>query len=97
MKMLTLPARLQIDRHYRKAGSIMDYYRLCSDIGPFFCLGCGNCHHTLQGKSIGQVFFQYMGKEKRKITGRPGSCFGCGQTGHQVRNCLNRTKVKHQD
>jgi hypothetical protein len=42
---------------------------------------------TAQGKSMQQVLSRQTGKGKRRVNGPPGSCFGCGQTGHLVRNC----------
>lgn len=40
------------------------------------------------------VMFQQTGKGKWRVNGPPGSCFGCGQIGHQVRSCPNRTQKK---
>lgn len=78
-------------RPYRKAGTITDCIRLCSDIGPTYVQGMAMAL-ALQEKTVQQVLLQKTGKGKRRINGPPGSCFVCGQIGYQGRSCPNRTK-----
>jgi hypothetical protein len=43
-----------------------------------------------------QVLSQQTGQGKRRVNGPPASCFGCGQTGHLVKNWPNKTKENNE-
>ena len=68
-------------RPYRKKGNLVDYVRICADIGPFYLQGLSMAA-AIQGKTIKEVLYQQE-KNKGNIrrSGPPGSCFSCGQRG----------------
>nr|XP_044997373.1 endogenous retrovirus group K member 10 Gag polyprotein-like [Jaculus jaculus] len=78
-------------RPYRRKGNITDYISLCSDIGPSYTQGLALAA-ALQGKSVKEVLFQQQKGNKRKFNAPPGSCFGCGKMGHQVKQCPQKQK-----
>lgn len=76
-------------RPYKRTGTSTDYIRLCSDTGPSYVKGV-DIAVALQGKTMKQILSPRTGKGKRKrASGPPGSCFGCRQIGHLVKNWPN--------
>ncbi|XP_059521427.1 endogenous retrovirus group K member 10 Gag polyprotein-like [Myotis daubentonii] len=73
-------------RPFRKKSSLSDYVRLCSDIGPSYVQGLAIAA-ALQGKSVKEVLFQQQKSTGQRTAGPPGSCYRCGQLGHQVKQC----------
>ncbi|XP_019490556.1 PREDICTED: endogenous retrovirus group K member 5 Gag polyprotein-like [Hipposideros armiger] len=76
-------------RPFRKKANLNDYIRLCSDIGPFYTQGLAIAA-AMQGKTIKEVLFQRQRRGKARVAGPPGSCFECGQMGHQLKQCPKR-------
>lgn len=74
-------------RPFKKKGNLSDYIRLCSDIGPSYTQGIAIAA-ALQGKSRQEVMFQQ--RWPMRTVGPPGSCSGCGQMGHRVKQCPNK-------
>ncbi|XP_060244534.1 endogenous retrovirus group K member 24 Gag polyprotein-like [Meriones unguiculatus] len=77
-------------RPFRKKGNISEYIRLCSDIRPSYTQGVAMAA-ALQGKTIKEALFQ---QQKGPKNGVSGSCYGCGQMGHQRKKCPNASKKK---
>lgn len=83
-------------RPWRKKGSISDYVRLCSDIGPSYVQGVALAA-ALQGKSLKEMLAQPSNRwrpvsGKNRVPGPPGSCYRCGQMGHLLAQCPQSKK-----
>ncbi|XP_041911056.1 endogenous retrovirus group K member 5 Gag polyprotein-like [Arvicola amphibius] len=80
-------------RPHRTKGTISDYIRLCSDIGPSYTQGLAMAA-ALQGKTVKDILFQQrnQGLRQGRAVGSSGSCFGCGRVGHKVKQCPDERK-----
>lgn len=49
---------------------------------------------ALQGKTVKDILFQQrnQGLRQGRAVGSSGSCFGCGQMGHKVKQCPDKRK-----
>lgn len=82
-------------RPFRKKGNLSDYVRLCSDREPAYTQGLA-MSAALQGKTVKEVLFQQRKPVKGRASGPSGSCYRCGRSGHQVKQCPNRQKSAPQ-
>uniref|UniRef100_A0A671FY07 CCHC-type domain-containing protein n=1 Tax=Rhinolophus ferrumequinum TaxID=59479 RepID=A0A671FY07_RHIFE len=80
-----------IIRPIKKKGTIADFIRLCTDVGPSFSQGVALAA-ALQGKSIQEVMLQ---QAKLHVNSRTGACFTCGKTGHRAAQCPRKTEAEN--
>ena len=77
-------------RPYRKRGGLSDYVQICADISPSYVQGI-TLAMALQGKTVKEVLYQQQKWDKTsgrpRVPGLLGSCFSCGQMGHQANHC----------
>lgn len=82
-------------RPWKGKATINDMIKLCADIGSGYVQGL-NIAAAMKGVPLATIVQQQFGRGRdrggggwngRRVPGPPGSCFGCGQTGHLVRNC----------
>ena len=80
-------------RPYRKRGGLSDYVQICADISPSYVQGI-TLAMALQGKTVKEVLYQQQKWDKTsgrpRVPGLLGSCFSCGQMGHQAAHCLQK-------
>ncbi|XP_061862620.1 endogenous retrovirus group K member 5 Gag polyprotein-like [Colius striatus] len=76
-------------RPWKNKSTLNDYIRLCSDVSSGYIQGIVTAA-AQQGKPVEQVLAAMQFKKNRRVAGPPGSCFHCGQMGHQVRQCPNK-------
>lgn len=74
-------------RPFRRKANLSDYIRLCSDIGPSYIQGLAIAA-GLQGKTVKEVLYQNVRNKKSRRS--PGVCYGCGQSGHYMKQCPSR-------
>lgn len=73
-------------RPWKGKATLNDYIKLCADIGPSYVQGIALAA-ALQGKPMKDILFQQQKRKRQRVSGPPGSCFGCGQFGHRIKNC----------
>nr|UVF62128.1 MAG: gag protein [Bat faecal associated retrovirus 1] len=73
-------------RPYYRKGTLEDYIRLCSDVGPSYMQGLALAAALKETTIEGLVKAQQM---KSKLT-----CFGCGKPGHMKKQCPQGTRMK---
>ncbi|XP_073649462.1 endogenous retrovirus group K member 5 Gag polyprotein [Tursiops truncatus] len=83
------PVCQNLIRPIRKTGSISDFIKQCSDVGPSYMQGIALAA-ALKGETLPQCMMNMVQKTKNLKGPKENNCFACGGTGHFSRECPNK-------
>nr|XP_060147986.1 endogenous retrovirus group K member 8 Gag polyprotein-like [Globicephala melas] len=83
------PVCQNLIRPIRKTGSISDFIKQCSDVGPSYMQGIALAA-ALKGETLPQCVMNMVQKTKNFKGPKGNNCFACGGAGHFSRECPNK-------
>lgn len=83
------PVCQNLIRPIRKTGSISDFIKQCSDVGPSYMQGIALAA-ALKGETLPQCMMNMVQKTKNPKGPKGNNCFACGGASHFSRECPNK-------
>ncbi|XP_049551763.1 endogenous retrovirus group K member 5 Gag polyprotein-like [Orcinus orca] len=83
------PVCQNLIRPIRKTGSISDFIKQCSDVGPSYMQGIALAA-ALKGETLPQCMMNMVQKTKNPKGPKGNNCFACGGANHFSRECPNK-------